>query len=82
MQIMLWRLAFYSATLLNYVPLFSVMFRSLDRQLEFYLADNYVGRFLDLWFLLLSSIPNFVRLFGTLEYYVHNVVSASGLEPS
>ena len=47
----------------NDVRLFSIMFGSLDWLPKFCLAGNYVGRFLDLWFVLLSFISNFVRLY-------------------
>ena len=50
----------------NYVLLFSIMFGSLDWLPKFCFAGNYVGRFLDLWFVLLSFIPNFVRLYGIM----------------
>ena len=50
----------------NDVRLFSIMFGSLDWLPKFCLAGNYVGRFLDLWFLLLLFISNFVRLYGIM----------------
>ena len=59
----------------NYVLLFSIMFGSLDWLPKFCLAGNYVGRFLDLWFLL-SLIYSYRILFGSME-----LCSASGLEP-
>ena len=46
-QIMLLFSAVYSAAFLNYVRLFSIMFGSLDLKPKFYLAYNYIGRFLD-----------------------------------
>ena len=59
--------AFYSATLLNYVPTFGrIMFGSFDWLPNFCLADNYVGRFLDFWHLLLLFMLNFVRLYGIM----------------
>ena len=50
----------------NHVLLFSIMFGSLDWLPKFCFAGNYVGRFLDLWFLLLLFISNFVRLYGIM----------------
>ena len=43
-----------------------MMLRSLNQQPKFYLADNYVGRFLDLWFLLLLFTSNYIihKMFG------------------
>ena len=49
-----------------------MMLRSLNQQPKFYLADNYVGRFLDLWFLLLLFTSN---------YIIHIECLANGLEP-
>ena len=59
----------------NYVLLFSIVFGSLDWLPKFCLAGNYVGRFLDLWFLLLLFISNFVRLYGIkARGNAHNIV--------